>query len=435
MPTAHCISATLFQPDLIESKLEPITSSKSGLNDFLRPEAIIFFQGLPEKDKEQYEGLSGFALATAIEERYELFSLDHLLTTLPSKVRKQLGKLPDNARYFELRKLRASTELSVYSTERQQVKKTKDYISANANQAPQQQSLFAPYPHSLARRSVFFIEENENMQQREFLSGFVIGAGPWGLTTYTGRKLFTADEKAWVVLLGIAGEQRKRGIVDWHAVKGSIRSFLRKAGLSESGHYSERFVESIQAMHGGVFQFEGKEVQSKDKKRSFKERIEGWHLISSYSVDKTTGEFVVILDRAFIETFVTEFHMYAKLDIQTFCRQPPTASALNRFFTGHTPDSDGCIRMNLLLVARATNMLNAFGSSLDKWPDSEVKYVKKRIIERALRRLVQDNTFGLRTGIRNRKRGEDDLVVIDYAVSGKTPKTRKKKLTFPRPEC
>jgi hypothetical protein len=398
----------------------------------IRPTVIEFFETLPIEERKRFEGLEGFALAAAIEERYELSVLEKLYATLPPAAKKKFDKLPHEERYDELRRLKAASEQKAYDSERQMAANTAAYVKNNM--VPEQQSLFAPYPHDLARRSVFFIEENEG-QKRDHLAEFVIGAGPWGVIVYSGNTLFTADEKAWVVLLGLAAVQKKRGVVDWHVVRGSIRSFLREAGLSESGQYSERFVESIQAMHGGTFRFEGKEFrqEGKTKKKPLKERIEGYHLLSNYTVDNTTGEFVVILDRSYIETFITEFHMYARLDIKRFCKQKPTASALHRFFAGHTPGPDGCIYMNLFLVAKSTNMMREYPHDITEWPNPDVKYEKKRLINRALTRLVQDGTFSSRTGVKVRGRGEDDLVVIDFHTAEKLARsTAGKKRQLPQ---
>lgn len=403
---------------------EPLNSLEAFM---IQPVAADYYQSLPLDARKQLEGLEGYALAAAIEELYEKFILDQFSTSIPAADRKKLAKLPETDRYSQLRTMKSKLDQQAYSTERLQARKTAEYVQKNM--VPEQQSLFAPYPHSLARRSVFHIEENENMK-RDHLAEFVIGAGPWGLIVYSGTKLFTADEKAWVVLLALAAEQKRKGVVDWHVVRGSIRSFLRDAGLSESGQYSDRFVESITAMHGGVFRFEGKECRvggANPKKRPFKELIEGYHLISNYSIDNMNGDFIVILDRSFIETFVTEFHMYARLDIKRFCKQRPTASALHRFFVGHTPDPDGCIRMNLFLVAKSTNMLTEFPQDINEWPNPDVKYAKKRITLRALTRLIEDGTFGPRTGIKVRGRGEDDLVVIDFNTVEKLNKPTPKK--------
>jgi len=378
-----------------------------------------FFKRLPIEIRKTLEGLEGFELAAAIEELYEQEVLRNHLATLPLTTQKRIAKLAPEEQLAELRKSLDETNRSAYSAERQMAASTAEYVKKNI--VPTQQSLFAPYPHDLARRSIFFIEENEK-QTRDTLSDFVIGSGPWGLTTYSGKKMFIADEKAWVVLLAMAGNQKKSGVVDWHVVKGSIRAFLREAGLPETGQYSDRFIESIQAMQGGVFRFEGKQVPKSDgkpRKKPLKERVEGFHLVSSFSIDNITGQFVIVLDRVFIETFISEFRMYAKLNIKQFCKQPPTASALHRFFAGHTPGPDGCIRMNLFLVAKSTNMLTEYPIDLDVWPNADVKFSKKRTISRALTRLVQDGTFGPRTGVKTRKRGEDDMVIIDFQVSGK----------------
>lgn len=400
----------------------------NGLEEFMiRPETIEFYRNLPVDKQKELEGLEGFALASAIEEMAYRAKIESVFETFPASEKRKLSKLKEEERLKFIESKIKLAEEATYSSERQMAKSTADYIKKNA--VAQQMSLLAPYPHDLARRSVFFIEENENMK-RDLLDGFVIGSGSWGLTTYSGKKLFTADEKAWVVLLGLAAEHKKRGAVDWHVVKGSIRNFLREAGLPESGQYSERFVESIQAMQGGIFRFEGKSLPKSDgkqRKRPLKERIEGWHLISSFSVDNTSNQFVIVLDRAFIETFIAEFHMYARLNIKQFCKQPPTASALHRFFAGHTPGPDGCIRMNLFLVAKATNMLTEYPNELEVWPNADVKYSKKRTISRALTRLVKDETFGPRTGIKTRKRGEDDLVIIDTELAGKLVQSQKKK--------
>lgn len=408
--------------------------SRESLNSLeafmIRPAAAEFFRELPIAERKSLEGLEGFELAAAIEDLYEKEVLRNHLASLPAATQKKIAKLSPEDRLVELRKSLNESNKTAYSAERQMAASTAEYVQKNM--VPTQQSLFAPYPHDLARRSIFFIEENEK-QARDALSDFVIGSGPWGLTTYSGKKLFIADEKAWVVLLAMAGNQKKSGVVDWHVVKGSIRAFLREAGLPETGQYSDRFVESIQAMQGGIFQFEGKQVPKSDgkpRKKPLKERVEGWHLISSFSIDNTTGQFVIVLDRAFIETFISEFRMYAKLNIKQFCKQPPTASALHRFFAGHTPGPDGCIRMNLFLVAKSTNMLTEYPIDLDVWPNADVKYSKKRTISRALTRLVQDGTFGSRTGIKTRKRGEDDMVIIDFVVTGKlaAPPSKKKAL-------
>lgn len=402
-------------------------SLKSLETFMIRPAAAEFYQNLPEEDLKQLDGFTGFALVAAIEEMMMKKKCNVLFENLPASEKKKLGNLSAEKRYEILLDKCAQVEHAAYESERQMAKSTADYITKNAT--PQQLSLLAPYPHDLARRSIFFIEESED-RERGLLSDFVVGAGSWGFTTYSGKKLYTADEKAWVVLLALANMQNNRGIVDWHVVKGSIRSFLREAGLDESGHYTKRFLESIQAMHGGVFRFEGKDLvktDGKPRKRPLKERIEGWHLISSYSIDSTTDRFVIVLDRGFIETFVKRFHMYSKIDIRKFCRQSPSAAALHRFFAGHTPGPDGLLRMRLFLVAKATNMLIDYPQELEEWPNAKVKGAKKRIINRALQRLIQDNTFGPRTCIKRRERGEDDIVIIDYG-SPKESVTAKRKL-------
>lgn len=413
---------TIPQEDSVNR--EPLNSLEAFM---VREEVAEFFRCLPIEERKTLEGLEGYALATAIEEMYLRSKLAKHYETLPLTTRRKLDKLPETDKLRTLAKLSEESAKKAYATESQLALDTAAYVKKNM--APEQQSLFAPYPHDLARRSVFFIEEYEG-QKRERLEEFVIGSGSWGFTVYDGKKLYTADEKAWVVLLGLAGEQKRRGVIDWHVVKGSVREFLREAGLAETGHYSQRFLDSIEAMHSGVFRFQGKDVvkaNGQPKKRAMKDRVEGYHLISNYSVDNTTGQFVVILDRSFIETFIAQFHMYARLDIQKFCRQPPTASALHRFFAGHTPGTDGCIRMTLFLVAKSINMLNKYPQTLEEWPDPEVKYQKKRIITRALAQLVKDETFGPRTSVKTRKRGEDDLVIIDFHVASKIAAAQKKK--------
>ncbi len=388
----------------------------------LRPAIQEYYNSLPVEVKKTFEGLKDHDLMFALEESYEHTLLNDFQKSLPVVDQKKLSKLPDAERFAEIRKIKFLEGEKAYQAEKDMASKTSAYIIANIT--PEQQSLFAPYPHDLARRSVFFIEENsdkflsKDTRKRETVEDLIIGTGSWGYTLYTGKKLYISDEKAYVVLLGIAGVQKQKGVADWHVVRGSIRSFLREAGMSENGQYIERFIDSIQAMHGGTFTFEGKELKAKGKRKRLKDLVEGWHLVSNYSVDSITGEFVVILDRAYIETFITQFHMYSRLDIKKFCKQRETAGAINRFFSSHMPDSDGCKRFNMLLVARVTNLVTPedYPDSIqtEEWPSSRLKFAKKRILEKALKSLIADGTFGPKTGILTRKRGEDDMVMVEY---------------------
>jgi len=429
----------ISEPDVLIQRgiIMPKTEAPFSLEAFylLRPVIQDFYQQMSDEEKKELEGLRDFELIQVLEQKYEEHLLDAHLTTLPTETQKKLSKLSAEDRYAELRKSKIINSEQAYQAEKDMGKKTAAYVLANLS--PEQQNLFAPYPHDLARRSVFFIEENSDKflsketKKRETVEDLVIGTGSWGYTLYSGKKLYISDEKAYVVLLGIAGRQKQKGVVDWHVVKGSIRSFLREAGLSENGQYIERFIDSIQAMHGGTFTFAGKDnKQTKGRKKRLKDVVEGWHLVSNYSVDSTTGEFVVILDRAYIETFITQFHMYSRMDIRKFCKQRETAGAINRFFNSHMPDPDGCKRFNMLLVAQVTNLITPEDypdkEVTGEWPNSRIKFAKKRLLDKALKSLIEDGTFGPKTGIITRKRGEDDLVMVEYSkpAPNKVMKTR-----------
>lgn len=397
----------------------------------LRPVIQNYYKTLPSQEKKKLDGLEGFELATVLEDMFEESMLTAFQDLLPVATQRKLAKLDNADRLTELRKMKIKATEDAYSSEKAQASKTAAYIKANM--IPEQGNLFAPYPHEIARRSPFFIDENserfnkgksldskEETKTRPYLERLPIGAGPWGYTVFSGKKLFTTDEKAYVILLGLAAKQKKNGVVDWHIVSNSIRNFLRESKLPENGFYTARFVDGVQAMHEGVFRFEGKDLKkgSSMKKRPLKERLEGWHLVSNYTIDNVTGDFVVTLDRAFIETFVGEFSMYANMNIELFCSLPPTASAIYRFYNSHMPDMDGCKRFNMLLVAKVTNLITPSdypdGIETDEWPSPQVKGKKKVNIDRALKRLIADKCFGPKTCILTRKRGEDDMVVVEY---------------------
>lgn len=410
----------------------------------IRQEARDFYENMSPLDRKQFDGLKDFELGTSIEDAYMRSVLQAFAQNLPAVTQKKLAKMEEPQRVAELTKLHSeqcmaalNNQRNTYSGESEIARNIVSDITKNL--VPQQQELFAAYSHELSRKSLFFIEENDS-QNRDLLDDFVIGSGSWGYTVYTGRKLFTADEKTFVLLAAVAERQRQQGVADWHVVKGSIRSFLRQGGLAESGFYIDRFVTSISAMHGGSFTFEGKEFPTekdnpKTKKKREKERARktGYNLISNYDIDPVNGNYIVILDRVFIETYIKSFHLYSRINVQTFCRQAPTSAALHRFFAGHTPGPDGCIRMNLLTVVKNNNMLMDHPGA-DKWPDKTIKGAKKKLIKRALVRLVDDGTFGPRTGIVTRPKGEDDMVVIDTISEGMlkaqkalTTKTKKSK--------
>ena len=382
--------------------------------------AVDYFETLPINKRRSLDGQSGYVLAASIEELYLQHLLDVYRKSLPTVTRKKLAALPEEEQYKALRNMKSIVDQHAYESERQQAKKTVDYIQKYT--IPQQQDLFTPYPHDLSRRSPFFVEEGDSLP-RDMLDRLVIGAGNWGLLVFTGRKLYTSDEKAWVVLLGLAGAQKKKGVTDWHVVKGSIRSFLREAGISENGHYIQRFNDSVTAMHGAVFEFEGRPIKDIGTRQGARGIQEGWHLISNYSIDGNTGDFIITLDRGYIETFISGFHQYAQLDIKKFCKQSPTASAIHRFFAGHTPEKDGLVRMHMFLVGKATNIIPP---SLTEWPDSRYKADKKRSMQRALNKLIEDGTFGPRTSIITRTKGTDDLVIIDYSNNAKAKAAKAK---------
>lgn len=416
----------------------------------LRPVLQGFYQTLPVSEKKQLNGLKGFDLSGALEDLYEKHLLELFLKNLPPATKRILMGLPMVARFDELRKLKVKAEEKAYSLEKRQTSNRANCV--RTKQPPEQQlSLIAPYPNEFARRSVFHIEENkeklterDNKRLRPLLDEMPIGAGPWGITVFTGRKLYTSDEKTFVVLLGLAARQKKEGVTDWHILRGSMRNFLRESHLSENGYYTNRFVDSVKTMKTSSFFFEGKEMKqdlldNQSKNRAPKERIGGWSLISHFEIDNTTGDYVITLGRAFIETFVGEFRMYSHMNIELFCKMPPLASALYRFYNSHLPDGDGFKRFKMLLVAKATNLLMPTdytdGIETDNWPSPEVKRKKKTSIERALKRLIEDGAFGAKTSVHTRKRGEDDMVIVEYIDPKKVAAGAKrvKKLTGKQP--
>jgi hypothetical protein len=395
----------------------------------LRPVLQGFYQSLPVCERKHLEGLKEYDLSVALEDLYEKHLLELFLKTQTPATKRSLMTLPLEARYVELRKLKVKAEETAYFLEKKQTSILAHTVLAK--QRPEQQlSLIAPYPNEFARRSVFHIEENkekfierDNKRYRPLLDEMPIGAGPWGITVFTGRKLYTSDEKTYVVLLGLAARQKKEGVTDWHILRGSMRNFLRESHLAENGYYTNRFIDSVKTMNTSSFFFEGKEMKQKlldnqTKTRSQKERIGGWSLISHFEIDNTTGDYVITLGRAFIETFVCEYRMYAYMNIELFCKMPPLASALYRFYNSHLPDGDGFKRFKMLLVAKATNLLMPSdypgGVETDNWPSPEIKRKKKTSIERALKRLIDDGAFGAKTSVHTRRRGEDDIVIVEY---------------------
>ena len=85
-------------------------------------------------------------------------------------------------------------------------------------------------------------------------------------------------------------------------------------------------------------------------------------------------------------------------------------------------------RSSLLTVTKNTNMLMDYPGSITEWPSAELKSAKKKHISRALKRLVEDGTFGQRTEILSKGKGEDDIVVIDYNVQDRLQQKKTKKL-------
>ncbi|QOX80852.1 hypothetical protein FY034_17665 (plasmid) [Trichlorobacter lovleyi] len=397
----------------------PLADAYARLIDdgMLTSEVREFYQSLDPVDRKQFDGLEEFNLMIAIQDAYNKSVLDKFMGTLPASVQKKIVRLDDDTRYLELSDLRHASIQK--QSDAEQIISKNIVTTITQNFVPQQQELFAPYHHELSRKSLYFIDENKG-QVREHLTDFVIGTGSWGYTVYSGVKLYIGDEKTYVILAGIAEQQRLLGIQDWHIVRGSIRSFLRQAGLPENGDYTDRFVLSLEALYSGSFTFESKDFKEKLhdnrlKKKRMKDKAlkAGFRLISNYEVDSVNKSFTVILDRVYIETFIRSMHMYSRIDVRAFCKLPPTSAALFRFFSSHTPGPDGCIRMNLLTVVKNNNMLTDFPQDVSEWPDKDVKAYKKKLIVRGLTRLVTDGLFGPRTSVVSRKRGDDDMVVID----------------------
>lgn len=335
---------------------------------------------------------------------------DEFLQTLPTAARTKLENLAPADRSLAIEKLMHKGE----SSSRKTARATGKMIARN--HVPEQQDLFASYPHNLARQSLFHIGRTSELKEREPIKDMVMGSGSWGQIQYSGDKLFISDERIFIVIAAIIRQQVEQSRPEPFTYEGSIRSLLRAAGMHESGQYSAALIKSIKAMHSGRFYLLGK-VQGKKTKIHH-----GYSLISSYQISEETGMLRIVVDADFFETFIREFGLFSNISAPTFCSLPPVAAAIYRFFSAHTSRPDGAKAFKMLTLARAINMVVAEdypdGDDMTEWPSSARKRDCKREMKDAIKKLIEKKVYGPKSGIISQRRGVDDMVLV-YEIERK----------------